>query len=60
MLEAISKLYKHPKAATLYLTIPSKITQDSTFIFKEGNQVSITYDPETKTLIVSRRQNNGC
>jgi hypothetical protein len=56
MLEALSKLYKHPKAATLYLTIPSRIAMDSTFVFKEGNQVSMKYDPETKTLIVSKKQ----
>jgi len=47
-----AKIYKHPKAETLYLAIPSKVVQDSTFIFKKGDQVKITYDPEKKAIIV--------
>jgi uncharacterized protein YuzE len=47
-----AKIYKHPKADTLYLTIPSKVVQDSTFIFKKGDTVKIRYDPEKKILIV--------
>jgi hypothetical protein len=47
-----AKIYKHPKAETLYLTIPSKVVQDSTFIFKKGDQVKITYDPKKKAIIV--------
>lgn len=47
-----AKIYKHPKAETLYLTIPSKIAQDSAFIFKQGDIVKIRYDPEQKVLII--------
>ena len=47
-----AKIYKHPKAETLYLAIPSKVVQDSTFIFKKGDQVKITYDPEKKAIII--------
>jgi uncharacterized protein YuzE len=47
-----AKIYKHPKADTLYLTIPSKVVQDSTFIFKKGDTVRIRYDPEKKVIIV--------
>lgn len=50
-----AKIYKHPKAETLYLAIPSKVVQDSTFIFKKGDQVKITYDPERKVIIVEPR-----
>lgn len=43
-----SKIYKHPNAATLYLTIPADVVKDSTFPFKEGDVVSvmITEDAE--------------
>jgi len=47
-----AKIYKHQKADTLYLTIPSKVVQDSTFIFKKGDTVRIRYDPEKKVIIV--------
>ena len=47
-----AKIYKHPKAHTLYLTIPSNVAQDSAFIFKKGDHVTIKYDPEKKAIIV--------
>ena len=47
-----AKVYKHPKADTLYVTIPSKVVQDSTFIIKKGDRVKIRWDPEKKALIV--------
>lgn len=47
-----AKLYKHQKADTLYLSIPSKIAQDSAFVFKKGDRVHIRYDPERKVIIV--------
>ena len=47
-----AKIYKHPKADTLYVTIPSKVVQDSTFIIKKGDRVKIRWDPEKKALIV--------
>lgn len=50
-----AKIYKHPKAETLYLTIPSKVAQDSAFIFKKGDQVKITFDPEKKAIIVESK-----
>lgn len=47
-----TKLYKHPKADTLYLAIPAKVVQDSTFVFKKGERVSIRYDPKRKAIII--------
>jgi hypothetical protein len=47
-----AKLYKHPKADTLYVAIPSRLVQDSTFVFKKGERVSIKYDPETKAITI--------
>lgn len=41
MLEGTSKLYKNPKARTLYLTIPASIARDSTFHMKAGDTVII-------------------
>jgi len=51
-----AKIYKHPKADTLYLAIPSKVVQDSTFVFKKGDQVKITYDPVKKAIIVKAKK----
>jgi hypothetical protein len=53
-----AKLYKHPKAHTLYVAIPSPLVQDSTFVFKEGERVSIKYDPETKAITIRRLGEN--
>lgn len=47
-----TKLYKHTKADTLYLSIPSKLVQDSTFVFKKGERVKIRYDPKKKVIII--------
>jgi len=47
-----TKLYKHPKADTLYLSIPSRLVQDSTFVFKKGEKVRIRYDPKKKVIII--------
>lgn len=47
-----TKLYKHPKADTLYLSIPSRLVQDSTFAFKKGERVKIRYDPKRKAIII--------
>ncbi len=40
-LEGESKLFKHTKAKTFYLTIPSRLADDSNFPFKEGELVHI-------------------
>ena len=41
-----SKLYKHLKAATLYLAIPSDVVKDSTFPFREGDEVTVMISDE--------------
>jgi len=52
VLVGVTRLYKHTKSDTLYLAIPSKVAQDSTFIFKKGEDVSIRYDPKKKVIII--------
>ena len=49
-----AKLYKHPRSQTLYVSIPAKVVQDSTFAFKGGQKVSIRYDPETRTITIEQ------
>lgn len=46
MLNGKTKVYKHPKAATLYLTIPSDVVKDSTFPFREGDMVEVCLTDE--------------
>lgn len=54
MLEAVSKLYQHPRAGTMYLTIPSKIACDSQFPFKAGMAVEFLLLPNK--LLIRRKQ----
>jgi len=56
MLEGESTLYKHPRATTLYLTIPSDIVKDSAFDWKKGGKVSLVYNPKTKELTVKKKE----
>lgn len=56
-----SKLYKHPKCATLYVSIPAPVVHDSTFPFKAGDRVTvaiydISTDPsqELNVLLISK------
>ena len=54
MLSGKSKIYKHPKADTLYLTIPSKMAMDSKFPFKAGDKIFLelqSIDGEVKLLV---------
>lgn len=56
MLEGTSKLYKHPKARTLYLTIPASIVKDSTFHMKAGDIVTI--ENHFNFLIIKKKEAN--
>ena len=56
MLKGTSTLYKHPKAATLYLTIPADMAKDSQFGWQGGDEVEFNYDPATKELVVRKRE----
>lgn len=55
MLKAESKLYKHNKSKTMYLTIPMILTTDSTFSFKPGDHVLLEYFPEFEKLIIRKK-----
>lgn len=54
MLEGTSKLYKHPKARTLYLTIPATIAGDSQFPFKPGDKMKVVYEIAKHRIIISK------
>ena len=56
VLKGQSKLYKHPKAATLYLCIPSDLVKDSQFPFEAGEVVSVEFHPSFKVLIVRKKK----
>lgn len=45
-LEAESKVFKHKKAETLYLTIPAKLANDSSFPFNSGDKVKLEIENE--------------
>lgn len=41
MIKAKSKVYKHLKAKTLYVTLPSKLVTDNMFPLSKGDTVEI-------------------
>ena len=45
-------VYKHGKAKTLYLSIPSKVAQDSAFTIKDGDKVVVRFDPKEHAVII--------
>lgn len=53
MLKASSKLYKHPKASTLYLVLPSILVTDSQFPF--GCDESVEVCIEGKQLVIKKK-----
>lgn len=48
-----SKVYKHAKAATLYLSVPSSMAVDSAFPFKAGDRVLLEC-LDGKTLVITK------
>ena len=52
MLKATAKLFKHPKANTCYLVLPSALVTDSQFPFAQDERVSISV--EGSRLIIEK------
>ena len=51
-----ARVFKHGKAGTLYVTIPSAIAQDSVFTIKEGDTVEVRFDKEKNAVILTPKQ----
>ena len=47
-----SKVFKHGKAKTLYVTIPSKVAEDSAFTIREGDTVEVKFDKEQNAVVI--------
>ena len=45
-----AKVFKHGKAKTLYVTIPSAIVGDSAFTIKEGETVEIKFNKDENRI----------
>jgi len=52
LLTGQSKVFKHGKAKTLYLSIPSKMAEDSAFTIKEGDIVEIEFDKKLNAVVI--------
>ena len=52
LLTGHSKVFKHGKAKTLYLSIPSKMAEDSAFTIKEGDEVEIEFDKKLGAVVI--------
>ena len=48
-----AKVFRHGRARTLYVTIPSAIASDSVFTIKEGDTVEVRFDKENGVVILS-------
>jgi hypothetical protein len=51
-----SKVFRHGKAKTLYVSIPSKVAQDSAFTIKDGDTVEIRFDKKRNAVIMRRKK----
>ncbi|MGD0477282.1 MAG: hypothetical protein ABSB29_03835 [Nitrososphaerales archaeon] len=47
-----SKVFKHGKAKTLYVSIPSKVAEDSAFTIKQGDMVEVKFDKELNAVVI--------
>jgi hypothetical protein len=47
-----AKVFKHGKAKTLYVSIPSKVAQDSAFTIKEGDIVEVKFDKDLGAVVI--------
>jgi len=54
MRSGITKAYKHPKATTLYITIPADVVKDSRFPFKKGDMLVVTISEDFEGLKVTK------
>lgn len=52
--KGISKLTKHKKANTLYLSIPADLTKEKGFPFKDGDKVQLDLNIENQTIVISK------
>ncbi len=52
VLSTEATVYKHTKGNTLYVSIPSKLAQDSQFPIKEGDEVAIEWDPDQRAIVI--------
>lgn len=54
-----AKVYRHTKGKTLYVSIPSKLAQDSAFTIREGDSVDVVFDKETNSIIIKTKKSNS-
>lgn len=57
-LKGKAKIIQSPHAKTQYLTIPSALTRDSQYPFKDGDEVEIIIDPDHKIIMVAGRDSS--
>lgn len=53
VLKGKAKIIQSPHAKTQYITIPSALTRDSQYPFKNGDEVEITVDPPHKMITIT-------
>jgi hypothetical protein len=53
-----AKVFRHGKAKTLYVSIPSDVALDSQFKIKEGDNVQVEWDTD-KQVVIIRAKSKG-
>ena len=53
-----AKVFRHGKAKTLYVSIPSDVALDSQFKIKEGDNVEVEWDTD-KQVVIIRAKSKG-
>jgi hypothetical protein len=56
VLASEATVYKHTKGNTLYVSIPSKMAQDSGFPIKEGEKVDIRWSDELNAIVITPKK----
>lgn len=51
-----SKVFRHGKAKTLYVSIPSKVAEDSAFTIREGDIVEVKFDKDSNSVVIRLKE----
>lgn len=50
-----AKVFRHGKAKTLYVSIPSGVALDSAFKIKEGDDVEVRWDEKNEMVVIKAK-----
>jgi uncharacterized protein YuzE len=51
-----AKVFRHGKAKTLYVSIPSGVALDSAFTIREGDDVEVKWDKDNQVVTIRAKR----